>query len=111
MGSHEISIEPHELTITGTLIYMQGDPTGGDGTAWDTLMETPKAVGTKGRDELLDALAALAETPEDAETLRKLEPGGPTLNNAAEWYLKVVTGFPMPPPASSTKVSKRTGGT
>jgi hypothetical protein len=58
MGTHEIRIEPHELTIQGTLVYLQGDPTAGDGSDWDKFMETPFAVGTKGRDELLEALAS-----------------------------------------------------
>lgn len=109
MGTIEIEFEPHELIISGTTILMQADPSAGK--EWETLLETGYAVGNKGRAELIEALAALAETPDDAETLRKLNPGGRTINLATERYIEVVTGFPLGRSSSSTKGSKRTGGT
>lgn len=109
MGRIEIVTEPHELIIDGTTILMQADPTADD--AWDTLMKTPYAIGNKGREELMEALAGLAQSPEDADTLRKLNPGGPTVNVAAERYIEAVTGFPLGRPERSIKGSKKTGGT
>lgn len=109
MGTIEIVTEPHELIIDGTTILMQADPSAGE--QWDALMETPYAVGNRGRIELIEALALLAQTPEDADTLRKLNPGGRTINVATERYIEAVTGFPLGRRQPSTKGSKRTGGT
>lgn len=109
MGTIEIVTEPHELIIDGTTILMQADPSAGK--EWDTLLETPYAVGNRGRVELIEALATLAETSDDADTLRKLNPGGRTVNVATERYIEAVTGFPIGRPPTSTKGSKKTGGT
>jgi hypothetical protein len=97
MGLIEITTEPHELVIDGTTILMQADPTAGK--AWTALLDTgwsfkTKAAQTKSITELTDALSALAHTPEDADTLRKLELGLPTLVKVTEGYVRAVTGFP-----------------
>lgn len=104
MGRIEITTEPHELIIDGTTILMQADPTAGQ--PWQTLMnaswsfESPKKIENSVK-RLTDALAALTHTPEDADTLRKLEIGLPTLKAAVTGYIQAVAGFPTMPSASS----------
>lgn len=111
MGTIEISTEPHELIINGTTILMQADPTAS--SAWVTLLEaewsyqSAEAIQTSIAG-LTDALAGCAETDTDAETLRSLGAGLPTLQQAAKGYVTAVTGFPTQPPSGSTKRSKRT---
>jgi hypothetical protein len=56
---------------------------------------------------MVDALAAMAVSPEDAETLRKLfdtdtDAGTITLDRTVKAYIRVVTGFPTQPPPTST---------
>lgn len=106
MGTIEITTEPHELILDGELVcLMQADPSASP--EWDKLMQTSRAVGNRGRVELIEALAALAQTKEDGDKLRKADPGGRTINLLSERYIEVVTGFPMGPPPTSTKGSKR----
>lgn len=110
MGRIEITTEPHELIIDGKLIcLMQADPSADP--KWDTLLETPYAVGNRGRVELIEALSALAETPKDAEKLLKADPGGRTINVLTERYIQEVTGFPLGRPEPSTEGLKKTGDT
>lgn len=109
-----INTEPIELVIDGTTILMQADPTASP--AWDALMEAEASYKTpEARDQskkaLTDALTVLAHTPEDAETLAKLDLGVATLYRAALGYAEAVTGFPTQPPSTSTKRSKATSGT
>lgn len=109
MGTIEITTKPHVLIINGTTILMQADPSATP--AWDTLMTT-KVVFTpaKKRDEsrkaIVDALAALAQTPQDGELFNKLDPavvGVHTLKLVGDEYVAMVTGFPTQPPKRSTK--------
>lgn len=106
MGRIEITTEPHELVIDGTTILMQADPTAGP--AWQTLLnanwsfESAKKIQNS-IERLTDAMAALAHTPDDADTLRKLEIGLPTLKAAVVGYIGAVAGFPTKPSDSSNK--------
>lgn len=110
MASKELTTSVHELTTEdGTKILLQGDPSASD--EWDALMEAPYAIGNRNRAELIEALAALAQTPKDAEKLRKANLGGRTINETVNWYIEAVTGFPLERPAPSTTGSKKTGGT
>lgn len=110
MASKNLSPGVHELTTEdGTKIFLQGDPSASE--EWDTLMETPYAIGNRNRQPLIDALAALAASPEDAEKLRNANLGGRTINETVNWYIEVVTGFPLELRATSTRGSKRTGDT
>lgn len=110
MASKELSSGVHELTVEdGTKILLQGDPSASD--EWETLMEAPYAIGNRNRVELIEALAALTVSQEDAEALRKANLGGRTINETVEWYIEAVTGFPLRRPASSTKGSKPTSRT
>lgn len=110
MATIEIEFEPHELIIGGELVcLMQPDPSASQ--EWDTLLTTPYAVGSHGRTELIEALAALAQTKEDGDKLRKSDPGGRTINTLVERYVEAVTGFPIGRPPTSTKGSKTKSGT
>lgn len=107
MGNFQITVEPNTVTVGDTSFQMQGDPSASK--AWRTLLEqkidyTDEAF----RDSLLDALCDMAETPDDADTLRSLQPGAATLRKIADWYVKEVTGFPTQPQSSSTRSSKKT---
>lgn len=106
MGTIEINTEPHELIIDGTTILMQADPTADK--AWDQLLElevTYKDAKSraKNREAWTETVAALAHSPEDADTLRKLNLGVPTLRAAARAYIREVTGFPTQPSSRSNK--------
>lgn len=104
MGTIEIVTAPHEIIVNGTKILMKADPTAGK--AWGELMELRTSWRTEqSRQEMhegtLEALAAMAETPEDADTLRSLFPfgedtevGTQTLKTVGLRYVEVVTGFP-----------------
>jgi hypothetical protein len=113
MGTINVTTEPTEVTVNGTTFHLQGDPSATP--EWDTLLETEMFyTGDKAkisRAELVEALAGLAVSPEDAETIRGLPDGNKTLWNMAMAYIREVTGFPTQPPASSTPRSKKTGGT
>lgn len=110
----EITTGPIDVTIDGTTILFQGDPTAS--TAWDALMEievsyTDPEKRDKAKADLTDAFAELSHTPEDAELFRKLDLGVATLRKIAHAYAAAVTGFPTEPPKSSTKRSTKTSTT
>lgn len=110
MASKQITSGVHELTTEdGTTILFQGDPSASPD--WDALMEAPYAIGNRNRVELIEALARLAASPEDAEALHKANLGGRTINETVEWYIEAVTGFPIRRPANSTRASKRRDAT
>lgn len=105
MATIAVAHEPHTLEIDGELIaYMQADPSASP--EWETLLTTPYAIGSNGRTELIEALAALAETPEDGKKLIKADPGGRTINTLVDGYVEAVTGFPVGRPPNSTKGSR-----
>lgn len=113
MGTINVTTEPTEVTVNGTKFYMQADPTAM--SEWDTLLELEMFyTGEKGRqarEAFLEGLAALAQTPEDAEIIRGLPDGNKTIWNTTKAYIQEVTGFPTQPPSPSTGRSKKTGGT
>lgn len=101
-----ITTEPTELIINGTTILMQSDPTASK--EWETLLDVSVSWATaeareQSRTELTEALSALAQTPEDGETLKTLNLGLVTLKRAGEAYVQEVTGFPTKPAANSKK--------
>lgn len=99
-----ITTEPVEISIDGTTFFMQGDPT--NSKEWATLLEVEVFYGDKqaeSHQQLTDALAALAESPEDATIIKALDVGTKTLKLAAEGYVSEVTGFPTQPAKRSTK--------
>lgn len=106
MGTINITIEPIELVINGTSVFMQADPSATPD--WATLLDTevsytdPKKRQTA-HDAMTDALAAMASTPEDADLLRKLDLGTATLKTVAQAYVVEVTGFPTQPQSPSKK--------
>jgi hypothetical protein len=109
MSRIEITTEPHELIINGDTFLMQADPSAS--AEWDTLLETKWDLKTvkarqKSRTDLTEALAALAETPDEGERFREFVTknaiGVPTLKVAAVRYMEAVTGFPTVPSPSST---------
>jgi hypothetical protein len=104
----EITTKPGEITVNGTTFYMKPDPTNSD--EWDTLMNTvvvysdPKKRKAS-HAKLLDAMCALAYTPEDAEMCRKIftdstDVGTATLRNVSILYVQEATGFPTGPSES-----------
>lgn len=102
--SVKITTEPVEVSLDGTTFFLQGDPT--NSSEWAALLETEVSYGEKQAEShqtLLDALAALAETPEDADTIKGLTVGTRTLKLGAEGYVREVTGFPTVQSKSSTK--------
>lgn len=102
--SVNITTEPIEIVIDGTSFLLQGDPT--NSKEWSVLLETEVSYGTKQAEShqaLTDALVGLAETPDDATTIKGLTVGTRTLKRAAEAYVREVTGFPTVPPKRSTK--------
>lgn len=102
--SVNITTEPIEIVIDGVSFFMQGDPT--NSKEWAVLLEVEVFYGDKQADShqaLTDALASLAESPEDADTIKSLTCGTKTLKLAAEGYVSEVTGFPTQPPKRSTK--------
>jgi hypothetical protein len=110
MGTIEITTEPHELIVDGELIcLMQADPSAGP--EWEKLLTTSYAIGNNGRKELIEALAALGQTPDDTEALIKADPGGKTVNTLVDRYVEAVTGFPVGRPPTSTGRSKGTSAT
>lgn len=110
MGTISVQHEPHTIEIDGEHIaYMQADPS--VTPEWDKLLTTPYAVGSRGRVELLEALAALGQTPEDTKRLIEADPGGKTVNTLVDGYVEAVTGFPVGQPPTSTKRSKPKSGT
>lgn len=97
-----VDSEPVELVIAGTSILMQADPSGGK--AWQTLLEIEVTyINPDERALMVSALAALANTPDDAALIEKLEVGTATLKRAAEGYVRAVTGFPTEPSSRSKK--------
>lgn len=93
----KVTTEPIEMNIDGTTVFMQGDPSAGP--HWGTLLDTPIAFSSQEqrdnmRTVLTEALAGMAETPEDAEALRGLDLGQVTLRKVATAYSEAVTGFP-----------------
>lgn len=99
-----ITTVPVDVTVDGVSFQLQGDPT--NSQAWATLLETEIAYGTKQGEShtaLIEALAGLAETPADAETIKGLECGTRTLDLVSRRYVEAVTGFPTQPSKSSTK--------
>lgn len=109
MSRIEITTEPHELIINGNTFLMQADPSASP--QWDALLETKWNMKTvkareKSLTELTDALAKLAETPEEGDRFREFVGKGtigvPTLKVAAVRYMEAVTGFPTVPPSIST---------
>jgi hypothetical protein len=100
----EITTEPIEVIVDGVKFFMQGDPSAT--TDWHTLMEMKVSYGKdreKIHKELVDALAAMAHTPEDADIIRSLDAGTATLERTGKAYVQAVVGFPTPPPSRSTK--------
>lgn len=100
MGTIEIITGPHELTIDGTTILMQADPSAGK--AWGRLLDVEQTWGDEKQrkamhDGLLESLAEMAETPDDAEKLRGLDLGTVTLQTISRRYVEAVTGFPTKP--------------
>lgn len=102
--SVNVTTEPAEITLDGTTFHLKGDPT--NSPEWVALLETEVfLIGDKhdkSRAALIKALAALAETPEDAKIIKTLTVGTRTLKLGAEGYVKEVTGFPTQPSKSST---------
>lgn len=102
-----INTDPIEIQIGETVFLMQRDPTATK--AWDTLLEIEKSyIDPKQRDkavrDLKKALSDMAETPEDAEKIKGLDPkkvGLKLLSDTAEDYAKTVTGFPTGPSSDS----------
>lgn len=109
----EITTEPIDVEVNGVTFSMQGDPTASE--AWAVLLDTeifylgPKAESS--RKELVEALASLAHTETDAETIRSLKDGNKTLKAVAMGYVSEVTGFPTQPPSTSKGRSKKTSAT
>jgi hypothetical protein len=105
--SVNITTEPIEIVIDGVSFLMQGDPTASPD--WEKLLETEVFYSgdkrEKSHKELLDAMAALAETPQDAETIHALTCGTKTLRRASSGYVEAVTGFPTQPSKRGTKTS------
>jgi hypothetical protein len=104
MGTIEITTEPATLTVNGVTFNMQGDPSATP--EWDALMEaevfyTGEKAKTS-RANLIEKLAALAASPQDAETIRGLTDGNKTLWNVVMAYIGEVTGFPTQPQSPST---------
>lgn len=107
----EITTEPIDVSVEGTKFFMQGDPS--NTPEWVTLMELRVTYGTKrdaSREALIEALAGLAHSDDDASIIRDLTVGTATLERTGHAYVQAVTGFPTQPPAGSTKTSRRTGG-
>lgn len=106
----EITTEPIDVSVDGTVFWLQGDPS--NNPAWDKLMVTNVVIGDPKKRQaahkaMVEALAAMAATPEDAETLRKVfdtdtEAGTITLDRTVKAYIREVTGFPTQPPPTST---------
>lgn len=97
MGTIEIIQEPHELIVNGTKILMQADPSAGK--HWAALLDLKQswktdAQRTKMHNDLLEALAGMAETDADADLIRALDVGTVTLQYMARKYAEVVAGFP-----------------
>ncbi len=109
--SVNITTEPVEVSIDGTVFFLQGDPT--NSKEWDVLLETEVFYTGKkqapSHQALVDALVAVAETPQDAETVKSLTVGTRTLKRVADGYVLEVTGFPTQPRKPSTTRSKGTG--
>lgn len=109
MGRIEITAEPHELIIHGNTFLMQADPSASP--EWDALLETKWNMKTvksreKSLHDLTEALAKLAETPDEGDRFREFVAKGtigvPTLKVAAVRYMEAVTGFPTLLSESST---------
>lgn len=105
-----INTEAVDVTIDGTTILLQGDPSGGK--AWATLMEmdityTNAEERQQTLENLLDALSEMAIDDENAQTLRGLftsgERGVLTLRQVVEGYVQAVTTFPTKPSPTSKK--------
>lgn len=99
-----ITTEPIDVNVNGVTFQMQADPTASP--EWGILLETEVTYGTNREEshtKLVEALAALAQTPEDAETIRGLDVGTRTLKVTAERYVQEVAGFPTKPAANSKK--------
>ena len=106
----EITTEPIDVSVDGTVFWLQADPS--NSPAWDTLMQTNVVLGDAKKRQaahtaMVDGLAAMAVTVEDADTLRKVfdtdsEAGTITLDRTVKEYIKAVTGFPTQPPSTST---------
>lgn len=100
-----VTTTPAEVTVNGVTFYMKPDPTNSD--EWDTLMATAVVFSDPKKRKaahaaMLDAMAALANTPEDAEMCRKIftdstDVGTATLRYVSIEYVKEVTGFPTEP--------------
>lgn len=114
--SVNITTEPIDVTIGGVTFNLQSDPSASK--HWDNLMQLEVIYSDpKKRDEslkqLIDICVGMAETDEDAETIKGLDTtkvGPATLQRVLMEYAREVTGFPTQPAKSSTKGSKRTGG-
>lgn len=104
-----VTTDPIPVPIGETVINLKRDPSATP--AWDRLMEIEITfTDPKKRDEsfaeLRDTLAEMADTPEDADKVRALDPerfGPATLRSIARQYAAEVTGFPTQPPQRSTK--------
>jgi hypothetical protein len=104
-----INSEPIDVSINGTIVWFQGDPSATP--EWDTLLQLNTNYKTTAQrkkvlNQLTEALCALVNTPGDAETLRKLigpEVGVATLRKVAVGYVEAVTGFPTRLPSTSPK--------
>jgi hypothetical protein len=108
-----ITNEPVEIAIEGQeTFYLQGDPTATP--EWETLLEVEVFYSGPKREtshkELTDAMAGLAETPDDSAKVHALTCGTKTLRRASRGYVEAVTGFPTQPSKSSTRGSRATGG-
>lgn len=106
MGTINVTTSAHELTIDGTKILMQFDPTASD--AWTELVNIEVVYDDRTKQDaahkqMLDALSAMCQTPSDAEALQALPLGTATLEVVAQEYMKLVLGFPTVPPSNSKR--------
>lgn len=96
-----ITTTPIELGLDdGRTWLMQRDPT--NTPAFADLLEievvyTDAKKRAKAHQQMVDGLAAMAHTPDDAETIRALDVGTAVLKALAEAYVREVTGFPTQP--------------
>lgn len=106
MAKITVTTEPIDIEIDGTVVWFQGDPSGGP--AWGSLMDVDISYQSaeqrdKAQTDLKEILLGFCADEDSAATFKEMDLGIITMKNLAKAYVQEVTQFPTQPSARSKK--------
>lgn len=106
MAKIELTTNAVDISIDGTIVWFQGDPSGGP--AWGQLMDvdinyTTAAERDAAQATLKEILLGFCADDDSRVAFKDMDLGIITLKNLAKAYVAEVTAFPTPPSKPSNR--------